>query len=144
MPIARFSQIGMDLVSGLPSAQFKGMSADMFLCITDYSSKFILTEPLPKNTNTKGIIQTLLVFFMVFGVPTVIVTDNDVRWTSAHFVGWAQSLGIALNYNTANRPQGNGATEARNKLVLAALRRLATLRCNRNTPWPSLRPDATS
>ena len=51
------------------------------------------------------------------GLPKLIVSDKDVKFTSKFWKGLFVDLGTKLNFNTAYHPQTNGQTKRVNQVL---------------------------
>ena len=90
---------------------------------TDYFTKWVETEPLAniRDVDVKRFIWKSIV--TRFGVPIVLISDNDLQFDSKAFRKYYSDLGIKNKYSTPAYPQGNGQAEAVNKVIVNGLRR---------------------
>ncbi|XXG53143.1 hypothetical protein AAC387_Pa03g1290 [Persea americana] len=58
----------------------------------------------------------------LYGVPTLIISDRDPRFTSHFWESLQQALGTKLSFSTAYHPQTNGQTERTNQALEDMLR----------------------
>ena len=58
-----------------------------------------------------------------FGVPHAIILDNGLQFDSKMFRKYCGELGITNRYSTLAYPQGNGQTEAVNKIIVSGLKK---------------------
>ena len=58
-----------------------------------------------------------------FGVPYVLISDNDLQFDSKAFRKYCSDLGIKNRYSTPAYPQGNGQAEAINKVIVNGLKK---------------------
>ena len=58
-----------------------------------------------------------------FGVPRALISDNDLQFDSKAFKRYCCDLGIINRYSTPAYPQGNGQTEAINKVIVSGLKK---------------------
>ena len=58
-----------------------------------------------------------------FGVPHVLISDNNLQFDSKMFRGYCGELGITNRYSTPIYPQGNGQVEAVNKVIVNGLKK---------------------
>ena len=90
-----FSQITLDLITGLPQVNGK----DAILTIVDYGcSRAAIVIPCTKTVTGPGIVQLYLRnVYPWFGLPSRVISDRDPRFTS--------QFGKALTTKTGNQPQ---------------------------------------
>ena len=58
-----------------------------------------------------------------FGVPHALILDNGLQFDSKMFRKYCGELGITNRYSTPACPQGNGQTEAVNKVIVSGLKK---------------------
>jgi len=58
-----------------------------------------------------------------FGVPHILISDNGLQFDSKAFRRYCCDLGITNRYFTPAYPQGNGQTEAVNKITVNGLKK---------------------
>ena len=58
-----------------------------------------------------------------FGVPNVLISDNDLQFDNKAFRKYCSDLGIKNRYSTLAYPQGNGQAEAVNKVIVTGLKK---------------------
>ena len=90
---------------------------------TDYFMKWVETEPL---ANIRDVIAKRFVWkniVTLFEVPHVLISDNDLQFDSKMFRRYCGELGITSRYSTPAYPQGNGQTEAVNKVIVNGLKK---------------------
>ena len=75
---------------------------------TDYFTKWVLAEPLAniRDMDAKRFVWKNIV--TRFGVPHVLISDNDLQFDSKMFKRYCGKLGITNMYSTPDYPQGNG------------------------------------
>ena len=90
---------------------------------TDYFTKWIETEPLAniKDVDAKRFVWKIIV--TRFGVPHVLISDNDLQFDSKMFRKYCGELGITNRYSTPAYPQENGQVEAVNKVIVSGLKK---------------------
>ena len=104
-----FTQIAMDLITGLPKS--RGYNA--ILTIVDHGCLRGAIF-LPCNTTITGPQIAQLYYKHVypwFGLPTKVISDRDPRFMSHFRRSLAKELGIKWNLSTAFHPQTNGLTK---------------------------------
>ena len=90
------------------------------LTIIDGFTKFFILKPV-HSTKTKGVIKALDQLFVLFGVPTRIVTDKGTAFTSHTFQAFCQEYEIKHIQNAVATPRANGQCERLNRTVLNSL-----------------------
>jgi hypothetical protein len=137
IPVERWDTISMDLITDLPTTLSRHNAVVVFV---DKLSKMVELVPCKKSIDAAGFAE-LFVNAVVFryGVPRVIISDRDPRFT-AHFMREVmQMLGTKQALSTAFHPQTDGQTENVNKVLETFLRHYVTARCN---DWDAYLPCA--
>lgn len=117
MPSAWFESWSIDFVSNLPV--HKGCNA-IFTCV-DRLTKFTRLTPCYMGDAALTAVETAQLFFdrvvRDFGVPAVIVSDRDPRFTSAFWTALMEIVGTRLAFSTAHHPQSDGQTERQHRTL---------------------------
>ena len=115
-----FAQWGLDIMRPFPKAV--GNKKYLLVCI-DYFTKWVEVEPLAniRDVDVKRFIWKNIV--TRFGVPYVLISDNDLQFDSKAFRKYCSDLGIKNRYSTPAYPQGNGQAEAVNKVIVNGLKK---------------------
>lgn len=116
MPIPKqiFEIIGMDLMGPLPPSSHRSLH---ILVVTDYLSKYVITQAL-KSTTTDKIIDVLKKqIFYIHGLPRVIISDNGSNLTSTSMRDTLKMFNITQKTTSPYRPQTNGQTERYNRVL---------------------------
>ena len=110
----------MDIVGPFPKAVG---NKKYLLVYTDYFTKWVEIEPLAniKDVDVKRFIWKNIV--TRFGVPYVLILDNDLQFDSKTFKKYCSDLGIKNRYFTPAYPQENGQAEAVNKVTVNRLKK---------------------
>ena len=89
----------------------------------DYFTKWVEAKPLAniRDVDVKRFIWKNIV--TRFGVPYVLISDNDLQFDSKAFRKYCSDLGIKNRYSTLAYPQGNGQVEAVNKVIVNGLKK---------------------
>ena len=100
-----FAQWGLDIVEPFPKAV--GNKKYLLVC-TDYFTKWVEAGPLAniRDVDVKRFIWKNIVYR--FGVPYVLISDNDLQFNSKAFRKYCSDLDIKNRYSTLAYPQGNG------------------------------------
>ena len=120
VPTRAWEQVSLDFIMPLPRST-AGNDAVM-VCVDKLTKYVSLTAH--KQTATAGDVARLLYDAVVrhHGVPHSLLSDRDVRFTSAEWrTFWAQQ-GTALVMGTAYHPQSDGQTERTNRTLETMLR----------------------
>ncbi|KAI4304520.1 hypothetical protein MLD38_040016 [Melastoma candidum] len=109
IPEWKWDEIAMDFVTNLPRT------------VQGFDSVWVIVDRLTKSAHFIPISVTYSVaklaklyvkeVIRLHGVPSVIVSDRDARFTSRFWSNIQRSLGTRLNMSTAFHPQTDGQTE---------------------------------
>jgi hypothetical protein len=124
VPRNKWQYVSLDLVTGLPHS--KG-GYDTIVVFVDMLTKMIHIAPTTKDVTGEGVAR--LFFDTVFkhhGMPEVLVSDRDPRFTGAFWQGLFKLMGTRFNMSTARHPQTDGQTERANRTILEMLRAFVT------------------
>ncbi|XP_072076856.1 uncharacterized protein [Arachis hypogaea] len=58
-----------------------------------------------------------------FGIPKVVISDNETQFVDKKFGEFLTSLGIKQTFSSVEHPQTNGQVEAANKVILQDLKK---------------------
>lgn len=114
-----FQMISLDLMGPLPRSSKQN---SFLLVILDWFTKFPMLFPLKKATASK--IADILEknWFLLFGVPEIVVVDNGQQFAGKTFRSLMDKYGVSkLWYNSKYHPQNN-PTERTNRTIGQALR----------------------
>ena len=128
-----FKVISVDLITKLPISK----GSDAILTITDQgSTKAVILIPC---TKTMGAEQLACLYkewaFPFIGIPSKLISDRDVRFTSQLFKEVCKQLGIQQNMSSAYHPETDGQSERTNQTVETALRIFGNFRQNDWSDW---------
>ena len=131
-----FSQITMDLITGLPQVNGK----DTILTIVDHScSRAAIFIPCATTIMGPGIAQLYLQnVYPWFGLPSRVISDRDPRFTSQFRKALTTRLGISRNISTAFHLQIDGLSERKNQWVEQYLRIVTSPNPQDWTQWLAL------
>ena len=90
---------------------------------TDYFTKWVEAEPLANIRDVDAKIFIWKNIVTRFGVPHVLISNNDFQFDSKMFRKYCSELEITNRYSTPAYPQGNGQTEAVNKVIVSGLKK---------------------
>lgn len=118
-PDTRWHVVSCDLIVDLPQSD----GFDSVITFVDKCSK--MTHFIPCNKNITAM-QFADVFvshiFRLHGMPDVIISDRDTKFTSAFWQQFTEAIGIRLNMSTAYYAQTDGQTERQHRSVEECLR----------------------
>ena len=88
-----------------------------------YFTKWVEAEPSAniKDMDAKKFIWRNIV--TRFGVPHTLILDNGLQFYNKAFRRYCYNLGITNRHSTLAYPQGNGQTEAVNKVIVNGLKK---------------------
>ncbi|KAF1327470.1 Retroelement pol polyprotein, partial [Globisporangium splendens] len=111
--------VSMDFITGLPVSE----GFDAILVTVDKLSKRPKYHPTHSTADDEG---TAKVFFEAVvrhhGLPKVIISDRDPKFTSVFWKSLTKLVGIKLSMTTSHRAQADGQTERQNLVLEDALR----------------------
>ena len=120
IPEWKWETISMDFITGLPQTR---KNHDSIMVVVDKLSK--ATHFIPMHSTYKAV-QIAHLFmknvFRLHGLPKVIISDRDVKFTSTFWRTLLAELGTQLNFSTAYHPQTDGQTEWVNQVLEDMLR----------------------
>ena len=110
----------MDIIRPFPEV---ARNKRYLLVGTDYFTKWVEAKPLEniKDMDAKRFVWKKIV--TQFGIPHTLILDNGLQLDSKAFRRYCCDLGITNRYSTSAYPQGNGLTEAVNKVIVNELKK---------------------
>eukprot|EP00253_Pinus_taeda_P012980 PITA_12980 len=120
IPEWKWETITMDFITGLSKSK---KTNDSIMVVVDKLSKsahFILVQSTYRAAQIANIFMQNI--FKLHGLPKVIISDRDVKFTSAFWRTLFEGLGTQLSFSTAYHPQTDGQTERVNQVVEDMLR----------------------
>ena len=119
-PSIRWHTITIDFIVQLPMTKLKH---DAILVVVDKFTK--MSHFIPTTTKVTAPETAKLIFdniIRLHGLPSVIISDRDSRFTSNFWKSLFELLNTKLSMSTAFHPQSNGQTEIMNRYLEQALR----------------------
>ncbi|GKB09835.1 reverse transcriptase domain-containing protein [Tanacetum coccineum] len=110
---------GLDILRPLP----EGLGKLKYIIVAiDYFTKWMEAKPLAKilGKEVKKIVWENIV--SRFGLPRVIVTDNETQLVNGPFKGWCEKWKIKQMNTAVAHPQANGLVERANKSLMHGLK----------------------
>jgi ribosomal protein L21E len=120
IPEWKWEIISLDFITGLPR---NAKQNDSIMVVVDKLSKaahFIPVKSTYKAINIAEIFMKEI--FRLHGIPKVIISDRDVKFTGNFWKALFQGLDTKLNFSTAFHPQTDGQTERVNQVLEDMLR----------------------
>eukprot|EP00253_Pinus_taeda_P006607 PITA_06607 len=120
IPEWKWETITMDFITGLPKSK---RSNDSIMVVVDKLSKSAHFIPVQSTYRAAQIANIFMQnIFKLHGLPKVIISDRDVKFTSAFWRTLFEGLGTQLSFSTAYHPQTDGQTERVNQVLEDMLR----------------------
>jgi len=120
-PSQKWEQVSLDLITQLPPT--KGAGYDAIVVFVDRLTKRVHLAPSYTSITAEGMAQIFYdTVFKHHGVPRVLISDRDPRFTSAFWKSFTNLIGSKLALSTASHPQTDGQTERANKTIETMLR----------------------
>jgi hypothetical protein len=111
----------MDLITGLPITRVG--RHDAIVVFVDKLSKMVHYAPCTTTVDAPSLAK---IFFhevvRLHGVPNILISDRDPRFTSHFWTALWKELGTKLNMSTSHHPQTDGQTENANRTLENTLR----------------------
>jgi hypothetical protein len=122
MPIPQncWESISMDFITQLPLTK---NGNDAIIVFVDMLSKMVHLVPTQTNATAPDVAKAFFdSVFRLHGLPKVIVSDRDAKFTSKFWQSLFAHLGTRLAMSTAFHPQTDGQTERANRTLEDMLR----------------------
>ena len=119
-PAKQWEQVSLDLITSLPQT---ANGFDAIVVFVDRLTK--MAHFCPCTTEATGEIVAKIFFDNVFklhGLPTVLISDRDPRFTGKFWEALFDLLGTKLGMSTSRHPQTDGQTERTNRTLEQVLR----------------------
>jgi hypothetical protein len=119
VPAERWQQVTMDLIIQLPESR----GFDAIVTFTDRLSKMVHFAPTNTSVTASQLADIFVAsVFRLHGLPRVIVSDRDTRFTGHFWQAIFKRLGVKLAMSTAHHPQTDGQSERTNRTLEESLR----------------------
>jgi hypothetical protein len=120
IPDERFTTWSLDFVTALPR-NVRGN--DSVLVMIDKFTKLVHIAACKKKINAEHTIDLLNnCIIKLHGVPKVLISDRDSRFTGSVWRAFCAARNIDLRMSSAHHPQTDGQTERSNKVIEEVLR----------------------
>lgn len=90
---------------------YMSISQRTYLVVVDSFTKWIECVYMQNGTSTAALINKLKIIFSIFGLPNVIVSDNDAKINSLEFRQFCSNNGIDYVNSPIYHPPSNGQAE---------------------------------
>ncbi|CAF4589923.1 unnamed protein product, partial [Rotaria sp. Silwood2] len=117
-PRGVWERLAMDYVGPVPQSK---SGKKYFIVLTDLFSKFVVTKAVYDNTSTTAARFLLYDVFMIYGVPSEIITDNGHHFTSSLYKFLLKLADCCHVKTTPYNPQANGQCERHNATLVPNL-----------------------
>lgn len=116
-------EISMDFITGLPKSQGK----DAIVMVVDRLTKYAHFYGIQSNSKASEVAKVFLKeIHRLHGLPKVIVSDCDPKFTSKFWIELFRMLGTKIAMSSAYHPQTDGKTETLNKCLEGYLHNYAS------------------
>ena len=122
-----FSSVCLDLVK-IGDVDWNDKHFDSILVCVDRHSGWILANPCCQSSGVTAADAAHLMLdngWEIFGVPSVITSDQGPQFVGQWWKTMCARLGIRVAYSQAYRPQANGRAERACKTLVEGLRKIA-------------------
>ena len=115
-----FERVGLDFVGPFPLSKNK---YDGILTVVDHFTKWKILIPVNLKMSAEGVVKLMMEKIIChYGVPSMIVSDRDVRFTANLWKQWWTAINTSLGMSTAYHPQTDGQTERENRTMIQVIR----------------------
>jgi hypothetical protein len=115
VPEWKWETISLDFITGLPKTLKQNDSIMVVIDKLSKSAHFIPVKSTFKAINIAEIFMKEI--FRLHGIPKMVISDRDVKFTSAFWKELFAGLNTNLNFSTSYHPQMDGQTERTNQIV---------------------------
>uniref|UniRef100_A0A2N9ER56 Integrase catalytic domain-containing protein n=1 Tax=Fagus sylvatica TaxID=28930 RepID=A0A2N9ER56_FAGSY len=133
IPHRPWYSISMDFIEGLPNSNKQNVILVIVVRLTKYVHFFSLAHPYTAAKVASLFMQNI---FKLHGLPSSIVSDRDIAFTSTFWQELFTRQGIDLAMSIAYHPQTDGQTEVVNRSLEQYLKPLQ--QTNPTTPFEAL------
>ena len=120
IPDSRWHTVTMDWITDLPTSS-GGFNA--ILVIVDKLTKYVHLVPTTKESSSEDVARLFIAHVYCYhGLPKVLISDRDVRFTSGFWRSFCKQLGMNPRYSTAFHPMTDGQTERTNRTLEEVIR----------------------
>ena len=125
IPPKIFFSVSIDIFS-LPPTEWEGREYDCVLLCVDRLSGWMVAKPSIKLGLTAERAAHLMLYdgWNLFGVPSIITSDQGPQFVGSWWKTMCRRLGIRQAFSQAHRPQANGRAEVAGRQLIMVLRKL--------------------
>ena len=134
IPTDVWRSVSMDFLFGLPPDKLGRTGIVAFVCRLSKMVRLAAVRATVTARDSADIFMHAV--FRHHGLPTSIVSDRDVRFTSHFWRALFARLGTKLDMSTASHPETDGQTERTNRVILGILRTYASSHSNWSQDLP--------
>ena len=120
-PTRPFERVGIDLIGPWPATR---NNMKYVLTVIDHLTGWPEAYPIPSKDSETVWNKLYREYFMRFGYPSVLITDQGTEFNSRDFRGNLEALQIIHKRTTTHHPQTNGACERFNGSLKEAIRKI--------------------
>jgi hypothetical protein len=115
IPEKKWEVITMDFIIGLPKTNKKH---DSIMVVFEKLTKATHFVPMKTTHTTTNIAEIFMKkIARLHGIPRIIVSDIDMKFTSNFWRGLFKGFGTNLNFRTTYHPQTDGKTKRVNRII---------------------------
>jgi transposase InsO family protein len=141
IPVQPWDSVGIDFMGPFPPSRLAGQTHDFLMVAIDQLTGEV--ELIPTTSQGLDAKETARLYFANIyprhGLPSNIVSDRDVRFTSEFWRALHDLMGTTLSMSTAYHPQSNGKTERANRTINSIMRHFVN---EEQTDWANMLPMA--
>ena len=120
IPDSRWHTVTMDFIMDLPATT---AGHDAIMVLVDKLTKYVHLVPVTKTCSAEDVARYFIAhIYQYHGVPKVLISDRDPRFTSNFWKAFCKRLGIGPRFSTAFHPETDGQTERTNRVLEEVLR----------------------
>ena len=119
IPMRKWDHVAIDFVVGLPMQD----NCDTICTVVDKATKMCHFIPCSEKISAKQVAQLYWQYVgKLHGIPSVLISDRDVRFTSKFWKELWRLLGTNLRMGSGFHPESSGQVEKFNQLLEQTLR----------------------
>ena len=119
IPMRKWDHVAIDFVVGLPMQD----KCDTICTVVDKATKMCHFIPCSEKISAKQVAQLYWQYVgKLHGIPSVLISDRDVRFTSKFWKELWRLLGTNLRMGSGFHPESSGQVEKFNQLLEQTLR----------------------
>lgn len=120
IPTEPWEQVGVDFMGPLKKTR---SGKDGIMVVVCHLTKMKHIVPIRMASSAPEIAATMeREVVRLHGVPKIIVSDRDVRFTAGYWIQYWKAKGTEVRFSTAYHPQTDGQTERENRTISQVMR----------------------